>query len=206
MRIEMRTLITTVEGYLVGALQSPPSVLNADLTEHFSISIFFCLARFRIASFLFLYALSVMPTGSLISHFLDEGGKTFAERGLEGGSVSFEGEASVVPDVFTMRRGPAYNFTAREREKVPCWSDYELLQDIRIVLISERSRDTSLNELSRLSAPLLRRKARSLRYISRRTNRSKALRVSGTRVELVARILSWQHVKDSGSYLFVSRE
>ena len=141
-----------------------------------------------------------------MSTFLEEGEKSCAERSLEGGSASIELEASLVPAVLTMSRGPAYNFTAEEREKVPCWSDYELLRDIRIVLLSETSRDTSLNEVARLSAPLLRRKARSLRYISRRTNRSKALRVSGSRVELVARILSWQHVKDLGSYLFLSRE
>ena len=50
-------------------------------------------------------------------NFFEEGEKSCAERSLEGGSASIELEASVVPAVLTMSCGPAYNFTAKEREK-----------------------------------------------------------------------------------------
>ena len=108
--------------------------------------------------------------------------------------------------VINMSRGPAYHFTAEERRIVPCWSDYELLTDIVLVVLSEESSYTSLHELAPLTSALLKKKARSLQYVSRRTNRSKRLSVRGNRLELVARILTWQHVRNSGCFLFISRE
>ena len=108
--------------------------------------------------------------------------------------------------VLNFSRGPAYKFTDEERNVLPYWSDYELLEDIAVVLLSEETKDTSLDELAFLSTTLLRRKARSLQYISRRTRKSKRLSGCGKRAKVAARILTWQHVKDRGCFLFISRE
>ena len=110
------------------------------------------------------------------------------------------------PLIFSITRGPAFNFTPEQREKVPSWSDYELLQDIIVVLAPKESDGTSFGELVSLSAASLRKRARSLKYISRRTHRSRSLSTSGNKSKLLARILTWYHVHKCGCYLFISSE
>ena len=110
------------------------------------------------------------------------------------------------PPVFSITRGAAYNFTPEEREKVPSWSDHELLQDIIAVLAPKECAETSFGELVSLSAALLKKRARSLKYISRRTHRSRSLSTSGNKPKLLARILTWYHVHKCGCYLFISSD
>ena len=110
------------------------------------------------------------------------------------------------PPIFSISRGPAYKFTPQERERVPSWSDYELLQDIIVVLAPKKSSKTSFGELVSLSAALLKKRARSLKYISRRTHRSRSLSTTGNKGKLLARILTWYHVHKRGCYLFISSE
>ena len=108
--------------------------------------------------------------------------------------------------VSNLSRGPAYKFTDDERNIVPTWSDYELLEGVAVVLLSKESEDASLDELALLGTTLLRGKARSLQYVSRRTRKSKRLSGCGKRAKVAARILTGQHVKDVGCFPFISRE